>query len=50
MIVFHLKLRILKLRSLSLTYSEKKKDVYTDKLANNWQIFARDRFQLKFAL
>jgi len=33
---------------LSLTYSAKKKDTNTDKLAINWQNFARVRLQLKF--
>jgi len=38
------------LRSLSLTFSEKKKYMNTDKLAINWQSFAQVRLQLKFAL
>jgi len=36
------------LRSLSLTFSTKKKYMNTDKLAINWQNFARVRLQLKF--
>jgi len=38
------------LRSLSLTFSTKRKDMnITSKLAINWQNFARIRLQLKFA-
>jgi len=37
------------LRSLSLTFSTKRKDMNTGKLAVNWQNFARVRLQIKFA-
>jgi len=37
------------LKFLSLTFSAKKKDTNTNKLAINWQNFARVRLQLKCA-
>jgi len=37
------------LRFLSLTFSAEKKGTNTDRLAINWQYFARVRHQLKFA-
>jgi len=48
-ILLQLKLTRLKLDVLSLTFSTKKKDMNTDKLAINWQSLAWVRFQLKFA-
>jgi len=47
--VFALKVRLKNLRSLSLTFSAKKKNMNTDELAINWKNFDRVQLQLKFA-
>jgi len=48
-ILLKLKLAKLKLEVLKSDFSEIKKDMNLNKLAINWQNFARIRLQLKFA-
>jgi len=49
MILLQLKLTKLKLEVLNSDFKRKKKDLNTDKLAINWQNFARVQLELKFA-
>jgi len=48
-ILLQVKLTKLKLQVLKSDFQRKKEDTNTDKLAINWQNFARVRLQLKFA-